>query len=59
MVSDAGIPGYLNKELNFAEAFTETITTQCPVAQIPALGLTLELQVAAVIVPPLSHPQET
>jgi hypothetical protein len=52
------IPGYLINELKVPAAFTDTITTQCPEAQIPALGLTAVLQLADVTVPPLSHPHE-
>ena len=41
-------------------AVTETITTQWPPPpHVPALGLTMVVQAAVVIVPPLSHPQET
>ena len=45
-------------EVKVPEAVTDTITTQCPAAQIPALGLAPELQPAVIIVPALSHPQE-
>jgi hypothetical protein len=55
---EPGIPGYLNNDVNVPAAFTETITTQCPTAQVPAFGLTFGLQTADVIVPPLSHPHE-
>jgi len=55
---DFGIPGKLNNELKVPEAVTDTITTQCPAAHVPALGFVTVLQAAEVVVPPLSHPQD-
>jgi hypothetical protein len=40
------------------EAVTDTITTQCPAAHVPAVVLLAVLQTAEVVVPPLSHPQD-
>jgi len=54
-----GIRGKLNNELKVPEAVTETITTQCPVAHVPALELLAVLQTAVVTAPLLSHPQVT
>jgi hypothetical protein len=53
-----GIPGKPNNESNDPEAVTDTFTTQCPAAQVPADGLIVALQIADVSVPPLSHPQD-
>jgi hypothetical protein len=45
----------LNRELKVPEAFTVTVTTQCPAAHVPA---PIPVHAAPVTVPALSHPHD-